>query len=142
MKIEIEEEKIKGLQWYPRFSGDYLRKTRHLSMLEHGAYNLLMDYYYAYGEPLSANVGGKADSNACLMPDHSRIYRICNAATEQERAAVDFVLGEFFNLTDGFYRNKRIDETLQEQREKHQKRVRAGKMGAIIKANKIAKAKQ
>ncbi|AUD03456.1 DUF1376 domain-containing protein [Spirosoma pollinicola] len=32
--------------WYPRYPGDYARKTAHLSLTEDGAYTKLMDWYY------------------------------------------------------------------------------------------------
>ena len=33
--------------FYKRYLGDYQRDTGHLSMLEHGAYTLLLDAFYA-----------------------------------------------------------------------------------------------
>ena len=35
------------MNYYERHLGDYARDTGHLSMLEHGAYSLLLDRYYA-----------------------------------------------------------------------------------------------
>lgn len=113
------------LPWYPRDMGKYARDTKHLSMTEHGAYNLLLDYYYSTGGlPQVSN----AQSNAQLMPDHSRIYRICGASGKAEQDAVDSVLGFFFELTkDGYYVNEKCEKILSEQTEKHETRVRVGR---------------
>jgi uncharacterized protein YdaU (DUF1376 family) len=104
--------------------GKYARDTKHLSMAEHGAYNLLLDYYYSTGGlPQVSN----ADSNAQLMPDHSRIYRVCSATGKAEQDAVDSVLKFFFTANkQGFYINEKCEEVIAEQTLKHENRVRAG----------------
>jgi len=35
------------VNYYKRHLGDYAKDTRHLSMMEHGAYGILLDHYYA-----------------------------------------------------------------------------------------------
>jgi uncharacterized protein YdaU (DUF1376 family) len=117
---------MEGLQWYPRYAGDYIRKTRHLSLLEHGAYNLLLDHYYATGKPIKV-------SNAQLMPDHSRVYRLCSAVTQAEKDAVDSVLEMFFDLTDDGYINDKASEVIEKQRAAHDRRVEAGRKGGQAK---------
>lgn len=79
------------INYYERHLGDYARDTGHLSMLEHGAYGLLLDRYYATEAPI---------------PD-AQVYRIARASSKQERAAVDAVLAEFFHLVDGAWVNRR-----------------------------------
>lgn len=123
------------LPWYPRDMGLYARDTKHLTMLEHGAYNLLLDYYYSGGQ-LEASSNGS--SNASLLPDHSRIYRVCSAVTREEQTAVDSVLKMFFTLTDGLYRNRKADEVIETQEEKHRKRVEAGRKGGQSNAGSNA----
>ena len=41
--------------WYKRFIADYKRDTGHLSMLEHGAYQALLDTYYLTEKPLPSD---------------------------------------------------------------------------------------
>lgn len=106
--------------------GKYARDTKGLSLLEHGAYTLLLDEYYSNG-PLPI---GNAGSNATLMPDHSRLHRICSATSRAEQDAVDSVLKMKFFVIDGFYHNKKADEVIEEQQKKHLRRVEAGKKGA------------
>lgn len=74
-------------------------------MLEHGAYTLLLDRYYATERPIA----------------HDDAYRVCRARSKEERAAVDSVLGEFFLLTEGLLHNKRADEEI--GRASHQREV-------------------
>lgn len=125
------------LPWYPRDMGKYARDTKHLSMMEHGAFNLMLDYYYATGG--LPNALSNATSNASLMPDHSRIHRLCGATTKHEQDAVDTVLSMFFKLDkDGFYRNEKADKVIAEQTLKHERRVSAGRKGGASKATSNA----
>ena len=133
-----------GLSWYPRYTGDYSRKTKHLSMLEHGAYTLLLDHYYATGKPLFFS---NASGNAELMPDHSRLYRLCSAISKEEQNAVDSVLAMFFEMTPEGYINKKARETIEKQKAAHDRRVNAGRKGgkqkfSNAKSNAKAKPKQ
>lgn len=98
--------------WYSFYPADYARDTGHLSMLEHGAYRLLMDHYYSTGEPLSTDV--------------ERLLRLCRATVDAERAAIRFVLNEFFVLGDDGYHHLRIDLELIKAAEKAAKCSEAG----------------
>ena len=62
------------MNYYRRYVGDYLRDTSRLSLVEHGAYTLLLDYYYAEERPIPGDVDA-----AC---------RLVRAVTEGERLAV------------------------------------------------------
>lgn len=81
------------MNFYPRFPGDYMRKTMHLSMLEDGAYTRLLDWYYANDRPIP----------------HDRRYAVSRATSSAERTAVDAVLAEFFIAVEGQHRNERAD---------------------------------
>ena len=84
--------------WYSFYVGDYDRKTSHLSMLEHGAYRLLLDHYYAMREPLPA--------------DLKVLYRICRAFTPSERKSVVKILSIYFTKHDAHYHNKKCDSEI------------------------------
>ena len=87
------------MNFYKHFLGDYARDTAHLSMLEHGAYRLMLDHYYATGKPLPA--------------DMTLLYRICKAASKAERMAVDLIAEQFFPVNDdGTRHNQRADEEI------------------------------
>jgi len=97
--------------WWPRYVGDYQRKTAHLTLAEHGAYTLLLDHYYATSKPLPANA--------------SVLHRICRAFAPDEQQAVQSVIDQFFTLTEDGYHNKKADEQLSKRGEISEKRKRA-----------------
>lgn len=84
------------MNYYERHLGDYARDTAHLSMLEHGAYNLLLDRYYATEQGIPAD----------------QAHRLARARTREERAAVDAVLQEYFSLQDNVWTHKRADSEI------------------------------
>lgn len=84
------------MNYYERHLGDYSKDTAHLTMIEHGAYGLLLDRYYG--------------TEAGIPADH--VHRIARARTKEEKAAVDVVLAEFFQLIDGVWINKRAEEEI------------------------------
>lgn len=95
------------MNYYERHLGDYAKDTAHLSMVEHGAYGLLLDRYYG------TEAGIPAD----------QAYRITRARSKEEKTAVDCVLAEFFFLDrdSGVWRNKRADEEIAKYLEKKPK---------------------
>lgn len=84
-----------SLQYYRFFPGDYARDTRHLSMMQNGAYRLLIDEYMVHGP---------------LPNDLQRLYRTCSAFSVEERAAVEYVLTEFFALDGPYWYHKRCEK--------------------------------
>ncbi len=84
------------MNYYERHLGDYAKDTAHLSMIEHGAYGLLLDRYYATESGIPA----------------AQAHRLARARTEDERNAVDAVLDEFFVLIDGVWINHRAEEEI------------------------------
>ena len=81
--------------------GDYAKKAGRLSMIEHGAYTLLM--------------------NACYdrerFPTLGDAIDWCWARSDEEKAAVEFVLSKFFDLIDGVYVQNRIQEEINKYHE-------------------------
>lgn len=112
--------------WYPFYWADYAGDTAHLSMVEHGAYKLLMQHYYLKGAPLPANA--------------ELLYRVCRCTNDAERAAVRAILGEFFLLDGDSYRHPRIDLELEKSRDISEKRRNAANSRHAI-ADAIADAK-
>jgi len=103
------------LNYYKRHLGDYARDTAHLSMAEDGAYNRLLDFYYAAERPLPL--------------ERAEIYRRVRARGKQDQAAVDAVLADFFNLKDDGWHHKRCDEEIAAMMEKAQTNRENGKGG-------------
>ena len=81
------------MNFYKRWIGDYQRDTGHLTMVEHGAYALMLDAVYATGKPLPR--------------DGRRLRRLLGAVEPDEREAVKAVLDQFWTLTDDGWINKR-----------------------------------
>ena len=110
------------MNYYKRHIGDYAAKAGHLSMLEHGAYGLLMDAYY----------------NREQGPTRAEAIRLARARTTEEIAAVDAVLAEFFTETDGQFTQNRIEEELAAFRVKQEVNRHLGAKGGKANAKRIA----
>lgn len=92
------------MNFYPHFIGDYARDTADLSMLEHGAYRVLLDHYYA--------------SRGDMPAEPVKLNRICRAVTAADRRAVLTVADRFFPANgDGRRHNKRADEEIAKAKE-------------------------
>jgi uncharacterized protein YdaU (DUF1376 family) len=100
----------------PFYTGDYRRDTQHLSMMEHGAYCLLLMHCW--------------DQRGPLPLDERRIFGICNARSNEEMGAVRHVLAEFFTrMHDGWY-NHRMDREINRAAALSERLSTAGKAGA------------
>ena len=85
------------MNFYKHFLGDYGRDTGHLTMLEHGAYRLMLDAFYATEMP--------------LPEDDGRLFRLLRATTKDEREAVRFVADQFWRTTpEGLVNNRAMSE--------------------------------
>lgn len=81
--------------------GDYAKKAGRLSMLEHGAYTLLIHSCY----------------DRERFPTLEEALEWCWVRTDEEEAAVKFVLSKFFTLIDGLYVQNRIQEEIDKYHE-------------------------
>lgn len=91
--------------FYQHFLGDYDRDTKGLSLIDHGAYRVLLDHVYATEE----------------MPPNevAELYRIAGAMTPAERKAVEKVAERFFPVNgDGRRHNKRAEAEIARAKEK------------------------
>jgi uncharacterized protein YdaU (DUF1376 family) len=84
------------VHYYKRNIGDYHKKAGRLSMLQHGAYTLLIDSCYDREK----------------FPTVDDAIDWCWASSAEEVEAVKFVLSKFFVEEDGFYVQSRIQEDL------------------------------
>lgn len=101
--------------YYKRNLGGYAKATRHLSLLEHGVYCMLLDVYYTTEKPLPV--------------DARAVYRLVGARSDEERSTVDTVLSEFFtSAPDGFHQ-PRCDEEIANKKEQVAKNTETGKLG-------------
>lgn len=84
------------MHYYKRHIGDYAKKAGHLSPLEHGVYNLIIDSYYDREQ----------------APTLLEAMRWARARSEDEKAAVLAVLDEFFTVEGDRYIQNRIEDEL------------------------------
>jgi uncharacterized protein YdaU (DUF1376 family) len=84
------------VNFYKRFIGDIQAKTGGLTLAQFGAYDRLLDHYYSTENPVPVE----------------ECYRICRAMSKDERAAVDAVLGKFFELGPDGYSQSKADEVI------------------------------
>jgi uncharacterized protein YdaU (DUF1376 family) len=87
------------MNFYKHFLGDYARDTKGLSLIEHGAYRVLLDHT-------------TRPSSRCPN-EVPALYRIASAMTPAERKAVEKVAERFFPVNgDGRRHNKRAEEEI------------------------------
>ena len=95
------------MKFWPRYTGDWKKKTAALSLLEKGVYSELLDYCYA---------------NECPLPSEpARIMAIVGARTAAEHTAVGNVLNMFFVKNGTGWHNERATEEIAKWHEKSTK---------------------
>lgn len=104
------------MKFWKRWISDYRGKTQGLSLAEIGAYDILLDEYYAHERPLPAS--------------KDALYRICGAFTADEQKAVDSIVGRFFVDSPEGLRNKKADEYIADQTAYLKGQAERGKRGA------------
>lgn len=136
-KYSLQQDWMFAMNFFKKHIGDYAKKTGGLSMLEHGAYTLLMDACY----------------DRERFPTEKQAIEWTWARTDEEIIAVKFVLERFFELNDnGEYiqnriaeeldayhamadRNSKIAKDREEKRRKQRETVNKNKKGEYDKAH-------
>jgi uncharacterized protein YdaU (DUF1376 family) len=88
------------MDWFPSYPTDYRNDTWHLSLAEHGAYKLLIDYYY--------------QSEMALPNNDNALASIIGVALDDWMQAKENVL-PFFQIRENKLFHKKIDEVLESQ---------------------------
>lgn len=70
-----------------------MKDASHLSLLEHGVYMRLLDVYYTREAPIPVD----------------QAARLIGARTDEEKATLTVIAGEFFKVVDGCYTQARCD---------------------------------
>lgn len=109
-----------ALPYMPFYPADYFADAHHLTTIEHGAYFLLITSYWMRGEPL---------------PDDDRKLSKLTKLTTEEWSDMRVELAEFFDVSDGLWRHKRIDADLARVKDKVEQARNAGKASAERRAN-------
>lgn len=103
------------MNYYKFNIGDYAAATRHLTMLEHGAYRLLLDLYYTTEQPIPL--------------DLKAATRKAGARSDDEIAAVETVLREFFEETPSGWVHSRCETEIATYQQKAETNREIGKRG-------------
>jgi len=90
------------MHYYKKNLGDYAKKTGRLSLLQHGAYTLLIDACYDREQFPTLD-----DAMDWLLP-----------INDEERQAIEFVLKRFFTLEGDVYVQNRIKEEITDYKAK------------------------
>jgi len=108
------------MHYYKKNIGDYAKKTGRLSILQHGAYTLLIDACYDREQFPSLD-----DAMDWLLP-----------IDNEEKDAIEFVLKRFFTLSEGVYVQNRIKEEIDAYHEKAIKNKEIALNRELAKKNK------
>jgi uncharacterized protein YdaU (DUF1376 family) len=94
-----------AMHYYYRYLGDYAKDTTHLNQAKNGAYNFLLDRYYATERGIPVD----------------EAYDVARAHTRAERQATDAVLAEFFVNQDGIWTNAKCEKEIAKYRTRSEK---------------------
>lgn len=109
-------------QWFPLWVGDYLADTMHLSCQEHGAYLLLLMNYWRRGGPL---------------PDDDRYLSNTVSVTVTEWSAMRSPLSEFFDVRDGMWISKRMEEEISRAKSNYESKKRSAEATNVKKKTRV-----
>ena len=108
------------MNYYYRYLGDYAKDTTHLTLMQNGAYNFLLDRYYATEKGIPTD----------------EVYLVCRANSKDERKAVDKVLKEFFKLRGGTWSMPKCDKEITKARHRIESARENGKRGGRPKTQR------
>ncbi|WP_417223917.1 YdaU family protein [Achromobacter spanius] len=113
------------MNYYPHHIGDFNSATRHLTRIERSVYRDLIELYY--------------DTEAPLCADVDKLCRLLIARSDEERAAVVQVLGEFFVDTEQGWRHARCDAEIARYHGNKEAKSAAGKASAAKRARQACR---
>ena len=101
------------MNYYTFHSGDYLRDTSHLTLIEDAIYRRLIDWYYTKESPLPNDI--------------KKISRLIRAVGDEDIVGV--IVEEFFKLSENEWHQYRCDEEIAIYHGKAEKARENGKLG-------------
>lgn len=97
--------------------------TRHLTRVERSLYRDLIELYYDTEQPIPAD-------------DFDRLCRWLLVSTDEEKSALKYVLGEYFELTGSVYTHDYCDEQIEKYKQAITAKSRAGAASAKAKKDR------
>jgi uncharacterized protein YdaU (DUF1376 family) len=110
------------MNYYQHHIGDFDKATRHLSRVERSVYRDLIELYYDTEQPLTL--------------DRSALCRKIIARSNEEVAAVEQTLNEFFTETATGWYHDRCETEIERYRNSTSQKAQAGKASALKRAAK------
>lgn len=111
------------MHYYTHNIADYRKDTGHLTMLEHGIYRALIDWYYLDEEPIPRET--------------QVVIRRLRLGSESDIAALKNVLSDFFELHEDGYHQSRCDQELKVYKQKAARNKVNGKRGGRPKKTQV-----
>lgn len=111
------------MHYYPHNIPDFNNATRHLTRVERSVYRDAIEHYYDTEQPLP---GG----------DFDRLARLLLCSTKEEKDALQYVLSEFFDLSEGQYYHRRCESEIEKYRLNSTAKAKAGRASAEARKNK------
>jgi uncharacterized protein YdaU (DUF1376 family) len=100
--------------WMPLYIGDYMADTMHLSTVQHGSYFLIIIAYWKNRGPL---------------PDDDTQFSAISKLSLKEWLLNRPVIAKFFQIVEGFWIQKRIDEEIKKAANRKEVASENGKRG-------------
>lgn len=111
------------MHFYPHNIAEFNNATRHLTRVERSVYRDAIELYYHTESPLPAG-------------NLERLSRVLLCVTEEEKAALQMILDDFFVLTELGYFHARCEAEIEKYRLNSSAKARAGKASAEARKNK------
>jgi uncharacterized protein YdaU (DUF1376 family) len=102
------------MHYYPHNIGDHKKLTAHFSVLELGAYSLMLDRYF--------------DTETPLLADESRLFRLLRLSSAEEQQAGRRVLQDIFTLTEAGWQHNGCEKAIAHFRSKSAQSARAANL--------------
>ena len=113
------------MHFYQHHIKDFNNATRHLTHVERALYREAIELYYDSEQPLPCD-------------EFDRLARRLLAVTDEEKAALKGILGEFFDLTNEGYRHDQCDKEIEKYKQSLTLKAKAGKASAAARRKKSA----
>jgi len=114
------------MNFYRMFPGDYIADTSELSLAEHGAYILMLHYFYHTEQPLPTGI---------------KLYRLLRAETKIERDSVNLVCDRYWIPTPAGLINRKAVAELDRASAMAERNRQNGKTGGRPKSENASKNK-
>lgn len=102
------------MNFFKLYIGDYQRDTGTLTLAQHGAYMLMLQFYCATEMPL---------------PKGKELYRLLRADSREERAAIDLIVSRYWLDTDDGLINERAKKEIDRAAKQRAINQETGKLG-------------